>query len=147
MYEVGDANRSQEMSDDQIANIAREIITDKLKQEQADQVYIGKNVDNDWDNDGYIHDLYEQFLQTIQQDKKLKHRGDATMDVRTITFVKYLELCLETLSIRRIELKEELELRKITLPIYNSGKMIADIAEEAIRKHLEKSPTARLIGV
>lgn len=137
----------QEISDEKIASIVREIVTESEKKKRSNQVYVGKHLDDDWDDDAYISDLYEQMLQAVQQGAELKHRNGERLDVKTITFDKYLELCMETLKFRREHLQEELARGDIDQRIYGNAKMLADMAEGAIRKYQEKNSTARLIGV
>jgi len=142
-----DQTSGQDLSDDQISSIAREIINQKIDEERQGQVYVGKHVDDDWDAELYVNDLYEQMLQACQQEAKLKHRDGQTLNIKTLTFEKYLHLCLESLEYREEHLKTELDRGDIDLPIYNTGKMIAEMSIAAIRKYLERSDTARLIGV
>lgn len=143
----GQTGGEQDISDEKISGIVQEIMADTLKKERQNQVYVGKHLDDDWDEELYISDLYEQMLQAVQQGAQLKHRNGERLDVKTLTFDKYLELCMETLDIRREELKLELARGDINQRIYNNGKMLADMAEQAIRKYQEKNETARLIGV
>jgi len=136
-----------EYTDDQVSAIARGIISESLEKKRENSVNLGKHVDNDWDAGAYIKDLYEQFLQTVQQGHELKHHSGVVLDPASVTFEKYLNLCLETLKYRREELKADLAREEIDLPIYNNAKMLADMSEEAISKYLEQGEVARLIGV
>lgn len=145
--EVDNLVGTQDLSDEKIATITREIMADSLKRERESQVFVGKHLENDWDDELYVRDLYEQMLQAVQLNSELKHRNGQKLNVRTLTFVEYLGFCLETLTHRRDELKVELDRGDINLPIYNNGKMLVDMAEQAIKKYLEKNETAKLIGV
>lgn len=145
--EVEARTAEKEYSDDELAAITRGILLESAEKERAGQVWVGKNLDNDWDEELYIKDLYEQFLQTVQQERPLKYHNGQTLNPKTTTFEEYLGLCLETLVYRREELKTELAKGDIDARIYNNAKMLAEMAEEALKKYLEKSETGRLIGV
>ena len=132
-------------SEEQLSNIAKEIV-ENSKKSRADSHYIGKDVKDDWDDELYIHDLYEQYLQTVQQEHPNKFTGEV-LDTKTSTFTKYLRSCLQTLKWRRGHLQTELERGDIDHRIYNNGKAIADMAESAIKLYLEKTETQQLIGI
>jgi len=82
-------------SEEQLSNIAEEIV-EHSKKSRADSHYLGKHVKDDWDDELYIHDLYEQYLQTVQQERPNKFTG-AVLDTKTSTFTQYLRSCLQTL--------------------------------------------------
>lgn len=104
-----------------------------------------KVVVNDWNDELYVNDLYEQFLQTVQQEAKNKF-SNITYD-QSFTFEGYLKDCMSTLKWRRQELTQELARNDIDLRTYNNAKSVIEMSEGAIVKYLEKNDTMRLITI
>lgn len=123
----------------ELNEIAANIVQTK-KQVDDNLVYLQpKTVVNDWDEEKFISEnLYEDYLKAVQQ--------EYILDL-TFTFEKWLEKALKTLAHRREELKQELLVGQIDQQTYNNAKMVADMAETAIKHYLEKSDRKRLIGV
>jgi len=107
--------------------------------------FSGKEVRISWDDDEYIVLMYEMWLQAVQQEKSQKETGKAYTVYGT--FEEWLKDALQTLDMRRKELRAQMNMDDLDLNTYNNAKMTADLAEEAIKKFLEKPPTKRLIGV
>jgi hypothetical protein len=131
-------------SDVEIDAIAREVAKTGT---HPNHVYLdGVEVPIDWDDDKYISEnLYEDFLRAVQTDRRNAATGEPyTKESR---FEDYLRDCLNNLSLRREELKVEREKQYIDQRTYQNATMVAELAEGAIIKYLEKSDTGRLIGV
>lgn len=104
-----------------------------------------KTIVDDWDPDEFIKDLYEQYLQSVQQDKSSK-LTKVVFDENS-TFESYLQECLKTLKWRKIDLKREWLEDAYDVRIYQNGKMLIEMSESAINKYLEKPFALRLISV
>jgi hypothetical protein len=133
-------------TEDELQRISDQIMADAARKEQASALWLGKNIRDDWDDDLYVQDLYENYLKTVQQGHTNKLTGEQ-LDPKTSTFEKYLRECLATLTWRRGELVNELARNDIDMRVYGNAKDVADRAEAAIHKYLQKNETARLIGV
>lgn len=130
-------------SDVELDSIAQRIVADSKP--KLDTVNLGKQVRDDWDDDGYIQQLYEDFLSAVQMGALRK--ADSLPYGATSTFEGYLRDCQSTLVWRRGELTRELSLCVIDNQTYNNAKMVIDMSEAAITKYFEKTETGRLIGV
>lgn len=110
-------------------------------------VYLdGRQVPKDWDEDAFIsQEMYEDFLRCVQTKRICKATGKPyTSDA---TFEGYLQDSLDNLKFRRHELQEERGKGDIDQRTYLNALMVAELAEEAIKKYLEKNSVQRLIGV
>lgn len=125
-------------SETELAQIAAQIQRHAEKR-KAQTVNLGKDIKNDWSDEGYIATLYDDiYLKAVQQE----YVG------QQVTFEQFLQKCLTTLNWRiNEELPAELAREDIDLPIYNNAKMVGEMARAAITKYLERSDTQRLIGV
>lgn len=109
-------------------------------QSSADKTVIlsNKRILDDWDDELFIKEFYDDsYLAAVQQG----------YEPQTCTFEDYLRKSLATLAVRRTELKQELLSGQIDHQTYGNAKMVAELSEGAIQKHLEKSQTKQLIGV
>lgn len=130
-----------------LKRIADEIMQEKSAVDRANQTWLGKHVHNDWDDDEYVQVLYDQFMQTVQQGLVNKFTQKPYL-VDKANFKDYLRDCLDTLKWRvETELQRELAFAEIDMRTYQNGKGLADMAEGAIRKYLDKTETQQLIGV
>lgn len=107
--------------------------------------FSGKRVMVAWDNDLYIQDLYEMWLEAVQQEKAEKATGKPYTPAGI--FEDWLKDCLKTLRVRKVELSQQMNADDLDANTYQNAKMTAELGEEAIIKYLEKTPTQRLIGI
>jgi hypothetical protein len=119
-------------------------------------INLGKAVTVDWDGneEQHIGDMYEQFLQAVQQGKRL-HKEIARWAGKThykydrnTTFEAYLQDCL--ISIRwniAVQIERDLVAGRINIAIRDEARSIGEGVMRAISKYLEGTPKERLIGV
>lgn len=111
---------------------------DVSKKEPDNLVYFDKRVrPDDFDADGLIIDLYEDFLRAAQQE----YIGLGS------TFEGWLKRCVETLKWRKDELSKEFHFSLIDERTYRAANDLADRSIEAVTKYLELPDAQRLIGV
>ena len=120
---------------------------------KPDTMDLGVQVPNDWDDELYIVELYEMYLQAVEQSRSSHVKviqftdGIQNYDRRT-EFEKWLGDCLKTLQWRvDVELENERRDGHIDQRIYANAKTLAEMSMRAIRKYLEKPWRLRLIGV
>lgn len=129
---------------------------EKFAPRMAKTINLGPQIRDDWggDKEGFVGEMYEQYLQAVQQGKCMDMGAarHANREVRkydrNCTFEDYLRDALDVIKYRlEVELDRELRRGTINVVIRDNNKSVAEACIRAIRTYLEGSPRERMVGV
>lgn len=95
-----------------------------------------------WNDEEYIEELYNQYSMSIANCRGQTDFFGIDVDrvtglkVSEMTFNQYLQSCLETLKLRRQDIRDELEMGLLFQKEYEALELLIDLQEEAISKYL-----------